>query len=618
MCGICGIVNYKKDADTTKQLLFKMRDIMQHRGPDGSGFYMDRQVALGHRRLSIIDLSGGSQPMTNEDSSVWIIYNGEIYNFQELRDDLISKGHQFKTRSDTEVLLHLYEEYQEGLVKHLNGMFAFAVWDKKSRKLLIVRDRLGVKPIYYMLDRETFIFASEIKSILKYLPEVPSINEPILAEYFSFRFPSGENTFFSGIKNLLPGHYLWWENGNIKINKYWDVEYESNDEEKSDAYYIDALDELLADAISLRLISDVPLGTFNSGGVDSSLISSYVAKMTDFGLNTFSVGFDNKDYDERKYAHIVAKQYHTSHHDLVIDMQEYMNLLPKIIWHHDEPLNHAHSIQIFKISQLAKEYVTVVLTGEGSDELFAGYPRYNLLAFSRLGSLMSIKLLVEAIAKILGNRKLRILSRFINYDKDESLVRNSEFVPLEYVSPLFNNGYFKKTLDRRYEILNSVSNSCSKLNRLLYLEQKTYLVSLLNRQDKMSMAASIESRVPFLDYRLVEFSFKVPERLKMSHLENKIIIKLLALKYLPRQIVFRKKSGFGVPISEWLRDAQGLRVYLDLVREKDSITQTYFNPKLLSVIISEHQKRKVDHGEFLWALINFELWYRIFYKNENL
>jgi len=362
MCGICGIVYDDSSRPVNKGVVVQMRDRMIHRGPDDAGIYVHRNIGLGHRRVSIIDQAGGHQPMPNEDHTVWIVFNGEIYNFRELREFLIKKGHTFTTRSDTETIVHLYEQFGPTCVEQLNGMFAFAIWDQNAQQLFLARDRMGIKPLYYWMGDSSLLFASEVKALLGYEPIETALNVDVLPEYLLFRYPSGDSTFFRGIRSLEPGHTLLWDQGGLKVSQYWFMKFRQQEDDRPLREHVEELDTLMADSVRLRLMSEVPLGTYCSGGVDSSLITAYAAKLNGGNLNTFSVGFEEREFDESLYAAKVAALYGTVHHQLVVNEETYVNALPKAIWLLESPLNHAHSVQLYLLSKLAKETVTVMLT----------------------------------------------------------------------------------------------------------------------------------------------------------------------------------------------------------------------------------------------------------------
>lgn len=619
MCGICGIVNFKKEEPIDPEVLTEMRDVMTHRGPDDEGLYINQNAGLGFRRLSIVDISSGHQPMCNENGNIWIIFNGEIYNHSLIRKELLSKGHIYKTRSDTESIIHLYEE--EGIegFKKMNGMFGIAIWDDKQKQLILVRDRLGIKPLYYCHSRGSLIFASEIKSILKSQKVRVEMNAAGLEEYLLFRFVAGEKTLFEGIYNLLPGHILILKDGRIEIKKFWDLPPLEPSVEIGEKEAVDQLDELLNDSVKLRLMSDVALGTLCSGGVDSSLISAYAVKLSNRYLNTFSVGFQEAAFDESRYARIVSEKYKTRHHQLIVDNKSFADSLPALIWHNDEPLNHPNSVQIYHISRMAKEFVTVVLTGEGADELFAGYPRY-LMAGMYLQSAwlpMALRRTFKSLFQLVPIARVNKLGRFLPLSMSEIAIFNATSANRLLVKEIldFKNG--DSFMRSRLALISDAKlERKNLLESIIRLDLKTYLLSILNRQDKMSMAACIESRVPFLDYRLVEWGTRIPMRLKIKGFQTKAIVKKLGKRKLPTEIIYRRKSGFGVPLAEWLLDPGGLGRFLNLFAEQRFKQRGFLKHDVLLRLVAEHLSGKADHSEILWGLINLELWYRIYVEGD--
>jgi asparagine synthase (glutamine-hydrolysing) len=619
MCGICGIVYSDENHSVEKDILTRMRDVMIHRGPDDQGMYLKRNVGLGFRRLSIIDLKSGHQPMCNEDSSIWLVFNGEIYNHSELRAELSSRGHDYKTRSDVESIIHLYE--QEGVqgFKKMNGMFAFAIWDEPRRLLILVRDRLGIKPLYYARTRDGLIFASEIKSILEDERVARELNREGLEEFLTFRFLSGENTLFRNIFSLMPGHILTFQGTRTELSKFWDAPTAGDPVDFDEESTVAQLNEFLCDSVRLQLMSDVPLGCFCSGGVDSSLTTAYATKLGKLGVDTFSVGFEEADFDESRFALMVSRQYQTRHHTTKIDNRAFADSLPRMIWHNDEPLNHPNSIPIYHISKLAKQFVKVVLTGEGSDELFAGYPRYIIAnIYSKVQGIPLVgRQLLKELFSLTSMRRLKKLGDMLPLSTIEIMLYNSAYVEREMVHLVLNGSGLSSTLNcRRSLIAEPKTYQGDLVERVQALDLRTYLVSLLSRMDKMTMAASIEARVPFLDHRLVEWSIGLSRILKLKGMQTKYIVKKLGLRFLPRQVVLRPKSGFGVPISSWLRDKKGMGRYLDLFSEPKFEQRDYFKTQVVQRLAQEHLSGKVDHGEILWGLINLELWHRVFIDNE--
>jgi asparagine synthase (glutamine-hydrolysing) len=589
-----------------------MRDIFVYRGPDDAGLHLDGSVGLGHRRLSIIDLGGGHQPMSTEDGSLWIVFNGEIYNYRSLRDELIGKGYQFQSQSDTEVILHLYAERGEACVHALNGMFAFAIWDTRRRVLFLARDRMGVKPLYYAVTPQAFIFASEVKALFETGFVTPQWRPEAIAEYLLFRQVAGPQHLFREIMSVPPGCTLTLHQGKPHLARFWsprpavDRPVMSYDEARH------ALVELLQDSIRLRLISDVPVGTFCSGGVDSSLVTAIASKLKGEPVNTFSVGFDEPDYDESEFAETVAKQYGTSHHRLVLDNAEFNDLFPTMVWHNDEPLHFANSIQIFALSRLARQFVTVVLTGEGSDELFAGYPRYripDLVEWYRRIPAPGRSLL-RLCGRLLRDHRVDKLDRFASSDPDDVLLYNSSVLRPDVLATLSPEIPAVDVAYRRACLEAARPLGLAGPARASLLDQEAFLVSILNRQDKMSMAASIESRVPFMDYRLVEFANRLPSEYKLNKGVGKRIVKDIARAYLPGTVVDRRKSGFGVPLERWFRADGGLGGRLRSL--PDEVGADLFDRTAVRKLVEEHRTGKSDHAELLWTVLNLHIWRQAF------
>lgn len=613
MCGITGIVYKDKERRVEEPLLIEMRDLLEHRGPDDAGLYIEGHVGLGHRRLSIIDISSGHQPMTNEDGSLWIVFNGEIYNYKTLRESFLKKGHLFKTKSDTEVILHLYEEKGINCVSDLNGIFAFAIWDVNNQSLFLARDHMGVKPLYYTETDDAFLFSSEIKSIIKSGFLKPRCRQESVFEYFMFRHVSGENTLFEGVKILPPANTMLLKDHSVKINQYWSPFPRQEDNNLSFENAAEELSCLLQDAVRMQLVSDVPLGAFCSGGLDSSLVAAIAARLTEQPINTFSVGFHEEEYDETQYARLVSNQYGTKHHEIKLGNQEFADLLPKMIWHNDEPLNFANSVQIYAISKLAKQFVKVVLTGEGSDELFAGYPRYFIPRLSnyykKLPSFIQDAALI--FSRYIGDHRIGKIHKYSLYSSDDALLYNSGFLDRDFLSELLSDKYFETFPYRESSIKEGEKADLDLATNLTFLDQKNYLVSILHRQDKMSMAASIESRVPFLDYRLVEFANKLPIQYKMRHFQTKNILKKVAGNFLPQDIIKRKKSGFGVPLKNWLIDSFGLGRYTNMLCD-EIVMNDFIKKEKIEEILRDHKAGRHDYSEFLWTAINFMIWMKTF------
>jgi asparagine synthase (glutamine-hydrolysing) len=633
MCGINGIALSSRSSRTLdKELLVRMRDCLVHRGPDDGGVFLDRNVGLGHRRLSIVDLAGGHQPMSNEDGTLHITYNGEIYNYSDFRVQLEAAGHVYQTRCDTETILHLYEEHGERCVESLRGMFAFAIWDQTKRELFLARDRLGVKPLYYALTADgSLYFASEIKSLLVAGAVTPVLNYGSLPDYLANHATSGEETLFVGVKRLLPGHTLLWRDGQIAVKKYWDITFcNSGNTNRSDKDYIAEWLDLFRTSVRLRLMADVPLGMFLSGGIDSSAIAALMSTMVDQPIKTFSVAFAEREANELEYARLVAKKFHTDHHETVVSAEEFFNALPQLIWHEDEPLAHPASVPLYFVSLLAARHVKVVLTGEGSDEMLAGYYRYRTTIYN-----LSLGNRYERMTtpSLRGVVRRGIENIPLSGGVKRKLGRTFLCLPSNLESLYFDNfSVFRRDMQLRllsdttrdltgpldpYSQMRSLSadsDADSLLNQLLYVDTKTYLHELLMKQDQMSMAASIESRVPFLDHKLVEFTASLPVRLKLRGITTKYILRESMKGILPEAILTRSKMGFPVPLGAWFRGP--FRDLLDeyLLGERTR-ARGIFNHAYLRQLVDEHQGG-VNHSERLWMLVNFEMWQRQFFDGE--
>jgi asparagine synthase (glutamine-hydrolysing) len=614
-------------------VLKRMRDVITHRGPDDEGIFVDGRIGLGHRRLSIVDVAAGHQPMTNEDGSLHITYNGEIYNHADFRASLEAKGHRYSTHCDTETILHLYEEYGEACVEHLRGMFAFAIWDQRKRQLFIARDRLGVKPLYYVHgDDGSLFFGSEIKTLFEAGALKPELNYHALPDYLANHAPSGAETLFRGVKRLLPGHTMFWRDGQVNIHPYWDLSFKKHEQDgRNDADYIQEWSELFRTAVRLRLMADVPLGMFLSGGIDSSAIAAVMSSMVDEPIKTFSVAFAEREANELEYARVIARAFKTNHHEIVVSPEDFFDVLPKLIWHEDEPLAHPSSVALYFVSHLASQHVKVVLTGEGSDELLAGYGRYrktilNLALGNRFQNLTSAglrKLIQTRIERLpAGSKVKQKLSRtFLTRTPDMESIYFDNFAV--FSQSMQYELLTQKTLEHIGAVdpyagvgaLLEQTDAKSLLDRLLYVDIKTYLHELLMKQDQMSMATSVESRVPFLDHKLVEFTSGLPERLKLRGWTTKYILRKSMQGLLPETILSRPKMGFPVPVGAWFRGAY-TSVIDEYVLSERSLSRGLFNPDFLRTLVKRHQTAGENHSERLWALVNFEMWLRQFFDGK--
>ena len=633
MCGINGIaLSSRSGRSVDPRVLERMRDVITHRGPDEAGIFVDANIGLGHRRLSIVDVASGHQPMTNEDGSLQIIYNGEVYNHADYRDDLEARGHVYRTHCDTETILHLYEEHGDGCVNFLRGMFAFAIWDGKKKELLIARDRLGVKPLYYFhADDGSLYFGSEIKTIFQASDLKPEINFHALPDYLANHATSGEETLYHRVKRLLPGHTLVWRDGKVEIKKYWDVSFSKTaDQTRSDKDFIAEWYELFRTSVRLRLMADVPLGMFLSGGIDSSAIAAVMSGMVDEPIKTFSVAFAEREANELAYARIVAEAYKTNHHEVVVSPEEFFHALPKLVWHEDEPLAHPSSVALYFVSLLASQHVKVVLTGEGSDELLAGYGRYrktilNLSLGKHYWNLTPnvVRGVVSRGIKGLPTSRMRqkLLRSFLGVAPDIESIYFDNFAvfPLAMQADLLSNEAVEQIgrIDPYAGVRTALAetDAQSLLDRLLYTDIKTYLHELLMKQDQMSMATSVESRVPFLDHKLVEFTCSLPERLKLRGGTTKYILRESMKGVLPEAILSRSKMGFPVPIAAWFRGAYR-SVIDEYVLSERAMSRGLFNSDFVRDLVNRHQSGAENHDERLWALVNFEIWQRQFFDGE--
>jgi asparagine synthase (glutamine-hydrolysing) len=625
MCGIAGIINAERKSG--RAIVERMTAVLTHRGPDDSGIYCDEHAALGHRRLSIIDIGAGRQPMQNEDGSMWIAYNGEIFNHTQLRPDLEAAGHQYRTRCDTETVLHAYEEYGPACVERFRGMFSFVIWDRDSKKLFCARDRLGIKPFYYWADGRLFAFASEIKALLQHPDISPSFAEEILPEYLSFGYLSEGRTLFRGIRQLLPGHILEVAVGldgqlELSMRQYWDVPAPSTDR-RPEADLIRECRARLEETVRMRLMSDVPLGVFLSGGVDSSAIAALMKRMAGGRIQTFSVGYREAAFSELSQARAVARHLDTDHHEVTVSREEFFDALPNLIWHEDEPITWPSSVSLYFVSKLASERVKVVLTGEGSDELFAGYGRYHFYLLNQRWAGV-YRLLPEMLRNSVRGwiHDTSILSSTLRRKLEHTFLGLGDSL-----EGLYLDNFYSAFGSRDQAAVLSDSSADSAyagflrywnqradsplLDRMLYTDQKTYLVELLMKQDQMSMAASIESRVPLLDHPLVEFAVRVPPSLKIRNGEGKYIFKRAVEGLLPQHIIHRKKMGFPTPVREWLRGA-GAQPLFDGMLARDSFLGPYLDRGGLARLISSHQQGTHDCTDRLWRLLNLQLWGDVF------
>ena len=575
---------------------------MKHRGPDDEGYYFDADISLGMCRLSIIDVEGGQQPIYNEEGSICVVLNGEIYNFKELRDKLEEKGHKFCTRSDTEVLVHLYEEYGHNLIEKLNGMFAFAIWDSNKKELFLARDRLGIKPLYYAITNNEFIFASEIKAILECETVNREVDKTALANYFSLRYIPAPKTMFEGIRKLKPAHYLVVNKNGIQERCYWDLKCAPMN--GSQEYFEEKIIKGLQESVRERLIADVPLGAFLSGGVDSSIIVALMSQLKEEPIKTFSVGFIGEEFDERSYASYVADYFGTDHHEIEVRIDR-LDLLPKIVEHFDEPIADPAAIPTYLISEFARKSVKVVLTGEGGDEMFGGYERYQSeLKFNRYFSFIPNPLRKSLrLFNVIPGKYTAFLSSRVNEVEGYSLRSEGYDNPPVLNIKTDNNEDVKNMVEKSFQ------DKPDYLCKMVYFDIMYWLPDeLLMKVDKMSMANSLEARVPFLDHRFVEFAFNIPSDYKIRNGIEKFILKRAAKKILPDKVIERKKHGFNVPIKMWFRESRDI---IDQYMDKDILKQVeHLNAEKVTRVWNKHRRNRGDYEFLLWKVLNYVIWWK--------
>ncbi len=618
MCGIAGVLYDDPARSVESRLIDSMCAVIHHRGPDEWGVWCDGRVGIGMKRLRIIDLTGGSQPMANADGSIRIVFNGEIYNFLELRSDLEKRGYCFFTHSDTESILHLYEEYGEDCVQYLRGMFAFAIWDSRKQKLFLARDRFGKKPLHYLYDGKKLVFGSEVKSILKHPDVQAEVYRPAIINYLACGYVPDPDTMFRGIVKLPPGHTLTVKRGQAVIRSYWDLHF-SPDFSKTENDFLSEAREQLAEAVRVRLISDVPLGAFLSGGIDSSLVVALMARQMSEPVKTFSIGFKEQRYNELPYAHLVAKHYNTDHHEEIVE-PDAEEVIPYLLRVFDEPFSDSSAIPTYYVSRLARQHVTVALSGDGGDELFGGYDRY---IDSRLSTITDYipavirKITIGRLAAWLpdGARGVNML-RYLAADTDERYIIKMTAGLSQNFDSVFNYDLIRaaghygpaKPFMQHLERVRGLDS----LSRRQYLDTKIYLpADILTKVDRTSMLVSLEARAPLLDHKLAEFAATLPPCLRVNGHTSKYLLKKIAEELLPLELIHRPKMGFAVPIAEWIKH-EWLEMSIDLVLSQRALERGNFNKHFLKRIIDEHHRGRRDHSSKIWALMVLEMWYRTF------
>jgi asparagine synthase (glutamine-hydrolysing) len=625
MCGIAGKLNFDRAEPVSETEILRMLDPMKHRGPDGHGVHLDGNAGLGHLRLSIIDLCTGAQPMANEDETVWIVFNGEIYNFHELRDRLVAKGHVFRSKSDTEVIIHAYEEFGPDCVNELRGMFAFAIWDSKRRRLFIARDRVGIKPLYYTRTNHALLFASELKALMTDASVGRSIDHEAMRTFLAFNYVPGESTLFGAVRKLLPGHYLICENGQITIQRYWDLKFTQDRYAQTFDETVEELRTLLQSTVRDHMIADVPVGVLLSGGVDSSAVLSFAVSATNKKINTFTVGFDgNQVVDERPYARSAAEKFGAEHREITITEKDFWNFLPEYVWHMEEPVCEPPAVALYYVSRLARQYVKVVLSGEGGDEAFGGYPNYpNMLRADRLCSWIGplsrpVGALMDWAGSVRGDERLRRYGCALRKPLREHYFSRASS-PMTFFNrcadSLLTRGFRGATTAASPgKIVNALAgavNSEHLLNQMLYIDSKTWLPDdLLVKADKITMANSLELRVPLLDHKVLEFAASLPPEFKVRGKETKRVLKAAFAKVLPPEILTRKKAGFPVPYESWL--SNGLCASAgDVLLSDRAVSRNYFEKRELERVLKVNSERGGFSRE-IFCLVTLELWHRKF------
>ena len=625
MCGICGKLMFDSSRRVSRQLLKDMTDSIQHRGPDDQGFYISGQIGFGFRRLSIIDLSGGHQPLSNEDGTVWVVFNGEIYNYQALRQKLISKGHVFRTESDTEVIVHLYEEYGTECVQELRGMFAFAIWDEREKQLFLARDRVGIKPLYYYVGSDCLVFGSEMKAILA----DPAVNREVdlamIDRFLTYMYLPGRHTLLRNLFKLEPGHVLVVKDNQCKSWRYWDLEFLPEDSRECVHDPVEELLGLLEETVQLHMISDVPIGFLLSGGMDSTAMLSLAAQKTDKAISTYTVGFSSEAVvDERPFARLAAKRFGTTHYEISVSPREFAEFLPDYVWYMEEPVCQPPAISLYYVSRLASEHVKVLISGEGGDEAFAGYENYrNTFWFERLKSFIGplrqpVGRSMSVIGRLAGSRVLsqygprmgvpfeqyylsRTSSPFSFFNREMDSLYSAELAAI-------TNKNYSTSVTRDYL---SRTGRYGYIDKMLYVDTNTWLPdNLLIKADKMTMANSVELRVPLLDHKVLEFAARLPRHQKVRRWTMKYLAKKALREYVPEEILSRRKAGFPIPYELWLRSA--LRAWVsEILLDDKTVSRGYFRRSAIEKLITPNGDKQAYSKE-IFSLVVLELWHRLF------
>jgi|SRR5579884_369998 len=622
MCGICGTFEFDNREDIPRERIHVMNQTMVHRGPDDGGVFVGPGIGLGHRRLSIIDLAGGHQPMSNEDDSIWVLLNGEIYNYSELRAELQSRGHRFKTKSDTEAIVHLYEDYGEGCFERLRGMFAIALWDARNRKLILARDRVGKKPLFYYANNGSISFASELKALLAADSLPREIDELSLSDFFSFGYIPAPKTIYRAARKVLPGHYLVASSSGIQETAYWDLSF-GKIEHRGLSEWGELLRHELCEATRIRLMSDVPLGAFLSGGIDSSSVVAMMSHLMKRPVTTCSIRFDEEEYNEAEYAQQIAERFSTDHYVETVK-PDAIDIVHKLAWHYDEPFADSSAIPTYYVSKIARQKVTVALGGDGGDESFAGYRRYKLDHFENVLRRYFPSVLRRSVFAPLG-RWYPPLAWAPRVFRARATLQSLSQSPLEgyfnsisYFRPEDKSHLFTKDFQQRLGGYDSIevfreyydrADTSDLLSKIQYVDIKTYLTDdILTKVDRASMAVSLEVRAPMLDHKFLELAASIPSELKLHNGTGKYVLKKALEPILPESILYRPKQGFAVPLGIWLR-----RELKDMARQVILETQDgILEPKFLKKIWDQHQKGHHDRSALLWAVLMFRTWRHTF------
>ncbi len=615
MCGIAGIVYTDSNRSINKTELERMTNVIHRRGPDDEGYYVNDNVGFGFRRLSIIDLHTGHQPLCNEDGSVWIVFNGEIYNFQELRNELIHKGHQFKTKTDTEVIVHLYEEYGNDCVQKLRGMFGFTIWDARNRKIFCARDRFGIKPFFYLLDNERFLFGSELKVITQADNVSLDIDPYAMDSYLSYGYITEDRSIYKQVKKLKPGHSLEFypESGQFNISKYWQINFQP-DYSKSEEDWVEEINHVLSESVKMRMISDVPLGAFLSGGIDSSSVVALMAQHSNQPIKTFSIGFKEAQFNELQYAREVAKKYNTDHYEQIVE-PESIGLLPKLVDAYDEPFADSSAIPTYYVCKFAREHVTVALSGDGGDELFAGYRSYP-----KLNNINNYNLTPHAFNKFFWGTLYKTLPASVKGKGITYFLSHPRQVVAAYFSIITRP---ERALLYKGDVWDQIKQSPAEnvkvnliksfeskdfLSRMQQLDMSTYLPDdILTKVDRVSMYNSLEVRVPILDHVFAELSFRIPSDLKLKGQSKKYLLKKAMAPHLPESVISHKKQGFGIPLKMWFKDDLKSYIY-DRFNADNTFVNEYLNKGYINKILNDHNNGMRDMNYKIWSILFMDAW----------